>query len=168
MVAHIHGIVVAFDAMHGVLLLQHRSFPTVQDLAQEIAASAADRGFWFASFTWESVAQHDRECIQKIQSMSKRREGTKGKKRKQFTCTRSVQFFWVVALSAQLSRIRNGVPIGFQLTSQRESSRFRIGEQTRSTTMVQGKKELQSSVTVEWLRKVPTTSSIHGVASQAD
>ena len=81
MTTQIHGIVVAFDGMHGVLLLQHRSFPTVEDLAQKYAASDEDRGFWFASFTWGAIAEHDKKCIQTIQSMSRRRAGIKGKQK---------------------------------------------------------------------------------------
>jgi hypothetical protein len=86
MATQLSGIVVAFDAMRGVILLQHRSFPTIEDLAEKYAASAGDHGFWFASFDWASVDKQDKADIQALQSASVRRVGTQGKKRKQVTC----------------------------------------------------------------------------------
>jgi hypothetical protein len=80
--------------MRGVLLLQHRSFPTVKDLANQYYASSEDRGFWFASFTWASIADTDKKDLQLIRAGLKR---VQGKKKKQVAsnsfraCARSMQ-----------------------------------------------------------------------------
>lgn len=45
MAGTIRGVVVAYDAAHGIILLKHRSFGTRLELATKYAESQEDRGF---------------------------------------------------------------------------------------------------------------------------
>jgi hypothetical protein len=59
----IGGIVVSYDGARGVILLQHPSFTSVEQLAKRYAASKDDRGFWFASFKWAAIAEPDKQLL---------------------------------------------------------------------------------------------------------
>ncbi len=69
----IRGVVVAYDAGHGVLLLQHRSFRTLPELVRQYAASQEDCGFWFASFTWSVISDSDKRRIEQLLSANQGR-----------------------------------------------------------------------------------------------
>jgi hypothetical protein len=60
----INGVIVAYDAGQGVLLLQRASIASVEELAKRYARSKEDRGFWFARFAWSDIAESDRELLQ--------------------------------------------------------------------------------------------------------
>ena len=64
----VRGIVVRYNEMVGVVLLQHRTWPTLAVLAAAYEASVDDRGFWFAKFRWSAVSEADRCRIARRQS----------------------------------------------------------------------------------------------------
>jgi hypothetical protein len=64
----VEGIIANYNAMTGVILVRHRSYPSLGELAKAYMNRKSDEGFWFARFNWSSLLEEDRDSITKLQA----------------------------------------------------------------------------------------------------
>ena len=64
----ISGIIVGYDAGIGIVLLHHRSFPSLAATINDYVTHGDTDRHWFASFKWRSISVSDRERMQQMQS----------------------------------------------------------------------------------------------------
>lgn len=58
----VRGVVIGYENMRGVILLQHKSVPSLDDAVDRYRASPHDK-HWFAKFAWKAVDESDRRLI---------------------------------------------------------------------------------------------------------
>lgn len=63
MVPHTPGVIIAFNAMAGVILLPSKGVPNIDYIAKSYVTSESDDGFWFAGFEWSAVTKQDQSII---------------------------------------------------------------------------------------------------------
>jgi len=73
MSVEVQGIIVEYSGMCGIVLIRHRSYQTLDELARAYAASKIDKGFWFAKFLWKSIPIESRVRLTSSQARSRRR-----------------------------------------------------------------------------------------------
>jgi hypothetical protein len=63
MLLDVRGIIVAYNMMTGVVLLQPNGPRGLAHIAKSYVASKSDKGFWFARFQWSDISMSHRTAI---------------------------------------------------------------------------------------------------------
>lgn len=66
--SEVSGIIVGYDAGIGIVLLHHRSSPSLEATLHDYVTHGDAERHWFASFKWRSISEGARERIQRLQS----------------------------------------------------------------------------------------------------
>lgn len=61
------GVVLGYNAGIGILLLQHRTSPTIEATVKSYLDNPQGRKHWLAKFKWSAVTKDDRELIRQRQ-----------------------------------------------------------------------------------------------------
>lgn len=64
----VSGIIVGYEAGIGIVLLHHRSSPSLENTVKDYVTHGNAERHWFASFRWRAIKEGEREQLQKIQS----------------------------------------------------------------------------------------------------
>ncbi len=78
----VQGIIVAYNAMAGIVLIRQRSCRSLDELARAYGASKNDKGFWFAKFRWDSLPIESRLGLTASPSRSRRRSKSRSGQRR--------------------------------------------------------------------------------------
>ncbi|WP_437207077.1 hypothetical protein [Planctomicrobium sp. SH664] len=66
--SEVSGIIVGYDAGIGIVLLHHRSSPSLEATLHDYVTQGDAEQHWFASFRWPSISEGSRERLQRMQA----------------------------------------------------------------------------------------------------
>ena len=78
----IPAIILGYGTGTGILLVQHRSSPSLEDTLQKYLARSRGNRHWFASFKWASIERDDRQRLHAEQASYSARTPARKKERR--------------------------------------------------------------------------------------